>query len=142
MTKVIQQSLIVISLSYILGCASRAPNPEAMDAHTTIKSAMAPALLVDETQKYLEWQKGYNIRVREPALGILVTEWMEDSPLSRHQFSIRVNRDIEGSLLTAHVVVEQFDGQQWKQVLAAPQWEANMIHGLRTYLESKNQAQK
>jgi len=133
--------VIGFAVGVITGCATK-QSTKSMASKTVIHSPMAPVTVVEETQKFLEWQKGYNIKVRDIARGLLVTDWMEDSPISRHQFMIRVNRDLEGALLTAHVVVEQFSGTQWQSVVAAPQWENRMVHELKTYLDAKSTAAK
>jgi uncharacterized lipoprotein len=98
---------------------------------------LAPLLAFEETQKFLEWQKGYNIQVKDSVRGIMVTDWIEENPLSRHQFTIRVNRDVDGSIVTVHLNLEQFESNRWRSVIAAPQWENKMISELRNYLMAK-----
>jgi len=137
--KIVKPMVLTSLIGLTLGCATKqSPSPYA--SKTVIHSPLAPVIVVRETQKFLEWQKGYNIKVQDAARGLLVTDWMEDSPVSRHQFTIRVNRDLEGALLTAHAVVEQFEGAQWRSVIAAPQWENRMVRELQAYLDSRSAA--
>lgn len=119
------------------GCASKAPQT-LTKSEPYIRSGLAPFLALEETQKFLEWQKGYNIQVKDSVRGIMVTDWIEENPLSRHQFTIRVNRDVAGSIVTVHLNLEQFESNRWRSVIAAPQWENKMISELRNYLMAKD----
>jgi len=132
--------LVCITLTgFVFGCSTKKTG-QPIARQTVIHSPLPPVKLVEETQKFLEWQKGYNIKVHDSARGLLVTDWMDDSPISRHQFMIRVDRDVEGALLTAHVVMEQFEGSQWRPVIAAPQWENRMVRELQAYLDTRSGA--
>lgn len=138
-----------VSLVFVLGmvgmgCASKSSLSKKTfrEDQSYLRSELVPAFLLEETEKFLQWQKGYNLRVQDPMRGLIVTDWVEDSPISRHQLTIRVNRDIEGSILTAHVVRQEFAGQVWREAPTIQGMEEGLIRELNGYLAESSRVKK
>lgn len=106
------------------------------------RSQLAPANLFVETKNFLQWQKGYSIQLSENSRGIMVTSWMRNTPMLRHQLNIRVNRDADGSILTAHMNFEEYENGRWMKIQPARSHEQDLLQELETYLTSKQRVAK
>lgn len=116
-------------------CSSHEEIQTRIPPRTVLQSNLKPATAEILSEQFLEWQKGYNIRIRDHAQGLLVTEWASDNPFDRHRITLRVSEDIAGSLLTAHIVRELYDQGRWLEVPSTGQNESMLLAELEQYLE-------
>lgn len=103
---------------------------------TYLISQMAPLPLLLHTEQFLEWSKGYSFRIRDQERGILVTDWIYDTPLHKHQITLRVNRDVKGSsMLSAHTSFQEFVENQWIELPSNYRYDADLIEEIRNHIE-------
>lgn len=125
-----------LSLLVFTACASKAESPALAKVESVYRSALRPNQLHEETAKFLQWDQGYNLMVSDPRRGLIVTDWVQDSPYSRHRLSLRINHDVAGSLLTAHASFQDFQGGRWQEAALGPPLEKAFIEELTQYLRS------
>lgn len=108
----------VLSLPLLVACSSRAPTELSDPGRKTyLESQLTPQELFLHTEQYLSWILGYNLKVRDEGRGLMVTDWVMDDPHLRHQLTIRINQGAErASVLTAHFVVQENEGSEWKEI--------------------------
>ncbi|PIR22725.1 MAG: hypothetical protein COV44_06110 [Deltaproteobacteria bacterium CG11_big_fil_rev_8_21_14_0_20_45_16] len=131
---------IGLSVIFLLSCSGAGKNKEEFankELKTYMQSTLAPLDLLNRTIQYLEYYRAYNLSIRDGARGLIVTEWVDDSVAERHRVTIRVNEDIQGSILTAHFERQSSeDGHSWKEEASGRQAESHLIAELETYLKS------
>lgn len=116
-----------------MSSAHKAPKTK---KQTFYKSELAPNQLLNKTQKFLEWHKGFNLKLRDSARGILVTDWLRDYDGMRYQYTLTINRDLSGSILAVHLVAQEQAGLKWKGLASDGMLEQQLIAELRSYIES------
>ena len=126
----------VLALSLSACVTHKAPTTEAQSPikKSFAEVALSPADTFREAEKYLEWQKGYSLRVRDAANGLLVTDWTLDSPTERHQITLRVTPDTVGSLLSAHILKAYLQNSQWIDSLSDGSLEDFILQDFQSQL--------
>lgn len=107
-----------------------------------MQSKLPPTTLAILSEQFLEWQKGYNIQIRDHQQGLLVTEWTRENPLDRHRVQLRISEDVAGSVVSAHVVHEVFDNSQWRDRPSTGIPESQLLNELEAYLLKTNTLRK
>jgi hypothetical protein len=137
----------LVVLGFVLffeACSShQAARTEAPAAPRTIlQSSLRPLNAIILSEQFLEWQKGFAIRVRDHEQGLLVTEWTQDSPFERHRVTLRSTDDPPGSVLSAHFAQEVLEEGKWKQIPSTGQTESQLLSEIDLYLQKSPAAQK
>lgn len=126
---------LVFGFSFILvSCSQHQEVQTHLPPRTVLQSALKPTTLAILAEQFLEWQKGYNIQIRDHEQGLLVTEWASENALDRHRIQFRVSDDLNGSVLTAHIIHEIYNGGRWSELPSNGQDEAQLLAELEKYL--------
>lgn len=120
----------------LAACAQKQSAPAKLAKTESIyRSGLPSQNLFFETKKFLQWSKGYNLSYSDPRRGLMVTDWMNEDSFQRHRLSLRINRDVKGSILTAHTNVQQYRGGRWVETQIMRGAEDAFIHELATHLK-------
>jgi len=107
---------------------------------TYLRSQLTIPQLVEETSTFLEYYKGYNLGIKDLQRGLIVTDWVASTFSQRHRVSIRVNRDVDGSLLTAHWELQVLQEGRWYEEPSLGHFEADLIAELDQHLQHRTSA--
>lgn len=99
------------------------------------RSSLRPADLFEEVSQFLQWERGYSVPIADPSRGLIVTGWMMEDNFVRHRLSLRINQDVQGSLLTAHANVQEFVQGQWVEAFKGHAREKDFILSLRRHFQ-------
>ena len=104
-------------------------------AKTYLQSELNPSAVLILSEQFLEWQKGYPLKVKDQERGLLVTEWIQEELDLRQRVTVRVTQDAQGSLLSGHIETEEANGGQWIALPSDPRREERLIKELDAFLQ-------
>lgn len=128
---------VFLLLPSLVGCATKVESGFSKDAPKTyLLTDVAPLPLLLHTEQFLEWTKGYSMHIRDQARGLLVTDWVYDSPVEKHQVTLRINQDVKGSsMLSAHTNFQVFENGTWLERPSDYVYDAELIKEIEAHLE-------
>lgn len=120
---------------FLASCAMKEEKSTKASPKTFFKVNLVSTNVFDEISKFLGWVKGYEISVRDPDRGLIVTGWTFDNPLEKYQLTVRIDEDLEGSsIVTVHRQAQFFEANQWKEAPTNPAYDAEIIREIRKHL--------
>lgn len=137
----ITRAFVVIGALFFSSCVTHHQHEERRPLKSFFASELSPAQLFNYAHKYLEFQKGYGLKIADPVQGLLVTEWVSESPVVRHQITLRVIGDVTGSMLSAHVVRMEFVQSAWRDIPSVGEFEDSLIQSIEAYIQQKTRLQ-
>jgi len=127
--------VLLLMVSGLASCVNGEAQLRPPSKITYLRSTLAPALLFEKTKNFLIYYKGYNLDITDMPRGLIVSEWMSDEVNKRSRLTIRINADVEGSLLTTHFVEEVLSpNQQWLDIPSPGDREAKLVAELQEHL--------
>lgn len=134
------QKLLLLSAIFVLssGCVKQQVHQQRHRSNETFsKFSQTAAELFEQTSQFLAYDKGYDLMIQEPARGIIVTDWVSLQPNLRSRLTIRVNRDVEGSILTIHRMIQSLqNNEQWIEEASDGRYESALLQEIRERLVS------
>jgi hypothetical protein len=127
---------LLFFLSLSLGaCASKQSSSWKSSPKTFFRVTVSTKTAFEQTAHFLEWVKGYEIRIKDPERGLMVTDWASINPLEKYQLTVRIEKDVEGaSIVSVHRQGQFFDSDQWKEAPTNPSHDAEIIKEIREHL--------
>lgn len=122
-------------LFLVIACVHEAPSP-ARPLQSYFESEAGPSKLFKLTEQYLEWHAGFPIQLRDPQRGLLVTEWVLNSPHERERMTIKITPRIQGSLFSTFIQKEKLVGVEWQEMLANSVAEDQWIRKFQDHLKN------
>ena len=129
-------TVFVMLLGLSLGaCTMKEEKAQKISPKTFFKVNLASKAAFEEISKFLDWIKGYEVSVKDPDRGLIVTGWTFDNPLEKYQLTVRIEEDLEGSsIVSVHRQAQFFEANQWKESLTNPAYDAEIIREIRKHL--------
>ncbi|MBN8555214.1 MAG: hypothetical protein J0L93_07210 [Deltaproteobacteria bacterium] len=126
----------ILSLLFLTACSTHKKELVTSQAPKTILQTPISALnALILSEQFLEWQKGFGIRIRDHQQGLLVTEWTQDTPFERHRITLRSTEDPPGSVLSVHFAQEIFQNGKWTETPTTGFLESQLLSEIDTYLQ-------
>ena len=135
------RSLLYASASFcvllISACSTHQKEVVVSQAPKTIlQTPLSPLNALILSEQFLEWQKGFAIRVRDHQQGLLVTEWTQDTPFERHRITLRSTEDPPGAVLSVHFAREAFQEGKWTELPSTGVLESELLAEINTYMQN------
>jgi hypothetical protein len=131
---------ITLALScslYFSSCVTQTADVASATPKTFVRLNATPTKALTSAEQFLEWQKGYTIRIRDHERGLSVTEWTFDSPAERHRITLRATLDPIGAVLSAHTESQVLENQDWRELASSGEREAWLLAEIKTYIERR-----
>ncbi|MDB5036942.1 MAG: hypothetical protein JWQ35_470 [Bacteriovoracaceae bacterium] len=116
-------------------CISEKGGPVVEVPKTFFTSSLPPKTLLIVSEQFLEYQKGYSLKVRDHSQGIAVTDWAMDAPDQRHRITLRAEVAIKGSILSTHTETQVMENDNWVELPSSGLSESKLLAELKDYIE-------
>lgn len=135
----IQKFLAFACLSVgFTGCVTQQMQSTVTEPKTFLVVSVVPKKAFSMSEQFLEWHKGYSIRIRDLDRGLAVTDWTFDSPSERHRVTLKTTADRAGSsLISAHTETQVLEEQDWHDLPSTGQRESLLLTELKKYIEHR-----
>lgn len=134
------QKLLLLSAIFVLssGCVKQPVQQQKHRSNETFsKFSQTAAEVFEQTSQFLAYDKGYDLIIQEPARGFIVTDWVSPEPNLRSRLTIRVNRDVDGSILSIHRMIQSLQpDQHWSEEASDGRYEAALLQEIQERLKS------
>lgn len=135
----LRQFVFILLPWVLMACVQETKQVNLDKPKTFLKTELVAGKVFQKAANFLEYYKGYSIPVKDASRGLLVSGWVNDSPFQRHRITMRVDRDVQGSILSAHMLIQTTrDGQRWTEELSAGWREAQLIQEIEGHLKSSS----
>lgn len=126
---------LMLSFALTLGCAKQSGRTSQSGSHalSVLESNLPSERAFRLCEHFLEYEKGYQLSVRDRSRGLIVTGWSSEG-LERHQITLRIAPQVEGSVITAHLRTEVIEAGRWNDLPSVGDREALFLQDLNQYL--------
>ncbi len=131
----------ILGVNVFAGCVTHQEIAKSQKPKTVLNAKVSSERALVLSEHFLEWQKGYNVTVRDHARGLAVTDWANDGPRDRHRVTLRTTDDISGSLVSTHIEAQTLDNYDWIDIPSDGGLEAELLNELESYLNKSSTAQ-
>ncbi len=104
---------------------------------SVLESELPPRRVFELSEGYLEYHLGYSLAVRDLEHGIIVSNWTGDTPLNRHQITLRIGAGERGSIVSAHIRSENLSQAGWQDEPSSGESEKGFLDDFQKYLSHK-----
>ncbi len=131
----------LLFLLFLTACITERSQRTQRPPKTYLEMALSPSKVVALSEQYLEWKKGFEVKLRDRQRGLLVTEWIKDIPTQRYQVSLRISPNPPtGSMISAHVITEVLENAEWKDMATDGRQEEALLADLQDYILSSRRS--
>jgi hypothetical protein len=125
---------VLLCLLSLSACVAQKTNPNT--GKSFFSCSLQPTTLLIMSEQFLEWQKGYSIKIRDHDRGMTVTDWILESPTERHRITLRTMIAPRGSLISTHTEIEVLENQDWVSLPTTGALETKLLSELRNYIQT------
>ncbi len=135
---------LTIACLSLWGCASKetARTRDPRLPISVLESEFSPRQVFNAAETYLTYHLGFNLSVRDLERGLIVSDWSREDPLQREQITLRIQPNLRGSVVSAHLRTEAFSQSGWQDLPTSGSREARFLSEFETYLSAQAKAPK
>lgn len=118
-----------------VGCSSKSElATKTVVPRTVLESQLSASRLFQLSENFLSYHLGYTLNIRDLERGLLVSSWSSEIPNQREQITLRITSNAPGSILSAHIKVEQLTSSGWQTLPTSGDREEKFLKDLKAYL--------